>query len=98
MGITTILNKTRKATSKAAKQAENRLKEKNKGLALGLSKNKDKTIAVEMYQSNIRKKAKNAGVTVKKYRMDNPNDRDVKKLYEAKPLIKKGDMNRAKNR
>jgi flagellar basal body L-ring protein FlgH len=49
-------------------------------------------------QKNIKKAAKEAGQSVKTYRQNNPNNSDVKKLYQEKPAIKEGDALRAKNR
>ena len=77
--------------AKEVSQATKKLKDKNKGIALGLSKNKGKTIKVEVLQQRIRQKAKAEGMTVKNYRMQNANDPDVKALYKAKPFIKSGD-------
>ena len=91
MGITSTIGRaTSKATSK--------LQKKSSGLALGLSKNKNKTIQVEVVQDKIRKAAKKAGTSIKKYRADNPNNANVKKLYDLKPHIKSDDAIRIKNR
>tara|TARA_R110001599_G_scaffold60058_1_gene166950 strand:- start:20 stop:538 length:519 start_codon:yes stop_codon:yes gene_type:complete len=49
-------------------------------------------------QSSIRGKAKEAGQSVKTFRQNNPNDADVKKLYQEKPKIKEADNLRAQNR
>jgi len=62
------------------------------------SKPKSKPQNVEKSQSNIRKKAKEAGQSVKTFRQKNPNDKDVKALYAQKPKIKDADKVRAQNR
>ena len=62
------------------------------------NKPKSKPQNVEKSQSNIRKKAKEAGQSVKTFRQKNPNDKDVKALYAQKPKIKDADKVRAQNR
>jgi len=78
--------------------AEKRLKRKGKGIALGLSKNKSKTIEVEAVQKRIREAAKKKGLSVKAYRQKNPNNASVKKLYGLKPNIKSADALRKGNK
>ena len=63
-----------------------------------MSKSKAVSSIVETIQSAIRGKAKEAGQSVKTFRQNNPNDKDVKSLYKEKPAIKKSDKNRANQR
>ena len=84
--------------AKEVADATKKLSTAGRGVALGLSKNKGKTIKVEVLQKRIREKAKEAGLTVKNYRMQNPTDSDVKALYAAKPTIKEADSIRKTNR
>ena len=95
MGIASTIGR---ATSKATSRATSKLQKKSRGLALGLSKDKNKTIQVEVVQDKIRKAAKKAGTSVKKYRENNPNNANVKKLYDLKPQIKSDDAIRVRLR
>jgi len=63
-----------------------------------MSKSKAVRSIIETIQSAIRGKAKDAGQSVKTFRQNNPNDKDVKALYKEKPAIKDADNQRAKNR
>jgi len=82
MGIFSVL---RKGSAKTKKVLADAAKE---------SKSKPKQQSMEKSQSSIRKKAKEAGQSVKTFRQKNPNDTDVKALYKQKPSIKKADEGR----
>ena len=49
-------------------------------------------------QTKVLNKAKKQGMTAKNFRMQNPNDKDVKSLYKANPNIKIKDLDRLKMR
>ena len=49
-------------------------------------------------QTKVLNKAKKQGMTAKNFRMQNPNDKDVKSLYKANPNIKVKDVDRLKMR
>ncbi len=53
-------------------------------------------IAIYEAQKNIRELAKKVGMSVKKWRRENPNSKWVKQLYKAKPDMKKADALRGK--
>ena len=53
-------------------------------------------IAIYESQKKIRELAKKAGMSVKKWRRENPNSKWVKQLYKAKPDMKKADALRGK--
>lgn len=53
-------------------------------------------VAIYEAQKNIRELAKKAGMSVKKWRRENPNSKWVKQLYKAKPDMKKEDALRGK--
>ena len=82
MGIFNVLRKVGKAKGKVLAEAKTK------------AKSKPKQQSMEKSQSNIRKKAKEAGQSVKTFRQKNPNDIDVKALYKQKPSIKKADEGR----
>jgi len=63
-----------------------------------MSKSKAIGNVLETIQSLIRGKAKDAGQSVKTFRQNNPNDKDVKRLYAEKPQIKESDELRANTR
>tara|TARA_R100000234_G_scaffold7018_1_gene4642 strand:+ start:224 stop:769 length:546 start_codon:yes stop_codon:yes gene_type:complete len=63
-----------------------------------MSKAKVISSVLEAIQSAIRGKAKEAGQSVKAFRQNNPNDKDVKKLYAEKPKIKADDELRKSNK
>ena len=49
-------------------------------------------------QTKVLNKAKKQGMTAKNFRMQNPNDKDVKSLYKANPNLKVKDVDRLKTR
>ena len=49
-------------------------------------------------QTKVLNKAKKQGMTAKNFRMQNPNDKDVKSLYKANPNLKVKDVDRLKMR
>ena len=49
-------------------------------------------------QTKVLNKAKKQGMTAKNFRMQNPNDKDVKSLYKANPNLKVKDVDRLKLR
>lgn len=49
-------------------------------------------------QTKVLDKAKKQGMTAKNFRMQNPNDKDVKSLYKANPNLKVKDVDRLKLR
>ena len=53
-------------------------------------------IAIYESQKKIRELAKKAGMSVKKWRRQNPHSKWVKQLYKAKPDMKKADALRGK--
>ena len=55
-------------------------------------------IAIYESQKKIRELAKKAGMSVKKWRRENPNSKWVKQLYKAKPDMKKADALRGKKK
>ena len=63
-------------------------------LARNLGKSSQENIE-KLYnaQDKIRTAAKKAGLSVKQYRLKNPNNANVKTLYRLKPNIKAKDLN-----
>jgi len=83
--------------SKALKKAITKpksLKEKAKAVKQRIQEKP----SIRDIQTKVLEKAKKNSMTAKNFRMQNPNDKDVKSLYKANPNIKVKDVDRLKTR